>query len=94
MYPRNSPLTDEAIANLLGLAELRIGRHSPESENPAGDGDFWIQSIWRARVLPAFDADAFLAVVTCAKPWQGLRTRDRGFGHDPLDSLAAPWLIP
>jgi hypothetical protein len=68
--PRNSVLPDGALAGIFGLADLRIGRHSPDVQNLAGERDFWVQSIWRARVLPAFDADAFIAVVTCAKPWQ------------------------
>jgi hypothetical protein len=52
------------------LDGLRVGRHRPDREGVTGEQDFWVQSIWRARVLPAFDADAFLAVVTCAAPWQ------------------------
>ena len=28
MNPRNSPLSDKAIASLLGLVDLRIDRHS------------------------------------------------------------------
>ena len=70
MNLRNSPLPDEAIASLLGLADLRVGRHSPDSTDPMRSRDFWVQSIWRARILPVFHADAFLAVVTCAEPWQ------------------------
>ena len=66
MRSRNSPLTDDAIVSLLGLSDVRIGRHASESD----DRDFWIQSIWRARILPSFDSDAFLVVATCAEPWQ------------------------
>ena len=70
MKTRKSDLSDAMIASHLGLAELRLGRHSSTSEDLTGEHDFWVQSIWRARPLPAFDADAFIAVVTCAEPWQ------------------------
>ena len=67
---QNSLLPDEVIASLLGLVDLRIGRQLPKSKTPMGDVDCWVQSIWKARVLPTFDPDAFLAVVTCSQPWQ------------------------
>ncbi len=67
---QKSLLPDEVIASLLGLVDLRIGRQLPKSQTPMIDVDCWVQSIWKASVLPAFDPDAFLAVVTCSKPWQ------------------------
>jgi hypothetical protein len=56
MYPRNSMLADEVIAGLLELEDLRIGRHPHRSTDLTEEQDFWVQSIWRAQVLPAFDA--------------------------------------
>ncbi|WP_162136346.1 hypothetical protein, partial [Zavarzinella formosa] len=63
-YPRGRPLTDDVAAGLLGLDGLRVGSHGRD-----GPAEFWVQSVWRARVLPAFDADAYLVAIAAVEPW-------------------------
>jgi hypothetical protein len=40
MEPKKSTLPDETLARWLGLADLRIGRHSTGSDDLTGNQDF------------------------------------------------------
>jgi len=51
------------VADMLGLADLRIGRHTCRDDSGARVGEMWLPCFWTIRAMPTFHEHVFITVV-------------------------------
>ena len=62
--PQAAVRREDKIAAVLGLKDLRVGRHYLQDESGICIASIWMDTIWLLRVCPSFDSGGVVGVAT------------------------------